>query len=239
MDGKLNNQMAGGNPRDRLFLNFQGQGQFNANDRTAYPTTPSTFPQPVYQQQGQNGQVPQTPAGQQYTPGYAPQGYFTNNPNSNPYPPLQHPQQPPASYRPAQGMQTQNTYVPRSNLLQSTNNNDPTNGLAHQLSNQNLGDARANQYRDARQQVGGQRPRTAGTSGQNSHGHANNNYLSPPQTPASNLGGSNALDFELCPRERNADRYGPKAATSQKKCAQLASSFFTDSVKRARDRNVR
>jgi protein-serine/threonine kinase len=48
----------------------------------------------------------------------------------------------------------------------------------------------------------------------------------------------NLPEFQSAP-ERNPDKYGPLAQTNQKKCAQLAEAFFKDSVKRARDRNVR
>lgn len=41
------------------------------------------------------------------------------------------------------------------------------------------------------------------------------------------------------PGEKNPDKYGTLAHTNQKKCQQLAETFFKDSVKRARDRNVR
>jgi protein-serine/threonine kinase len=45
-------------------------------------------------------------------------------------------------------------------------------------------------------------------------------------------------EYQLAP-ERNPDKYGPVAQNNQKKCERLASDFFKDSVKRARDRNVR
>jgi len=48
----------------------------------------------------------------------------------------------------------------------------------------------------------------------------------------------NMPEFERAP-ERNPDRYPSSAQTNQTKCAQLAETFFKDSVKRARDRNVR
>lgn len=219
-----NNLQPGGNPRDRLYLNFANQGGFSANDRNAYPTTPSTFPQPVFPQAGQGQQTPNT---QQYAPGLNPQGYFM----SNPYPP-QYPQQPQASYRGPQQGQGQGNYLPRQNT-----NNDPTNGLAHQLSHQNLGEAgRASPYGSRQPSPSHQRPRTAGAAGQQ-QSYSGSNYLNAPMPalpPQQNL-----PEFEPAPREKLPDRYGSKTNFNQKKCAQTASSFFTDSVKRARDRNVR
>jgi protein-serine/threonine kinase len=45
-------------------------------------------------------------------------------------------------------------------------------------------------------------------------------------------------EFQVAP-ERNPDRYGSLTQNNQKKCERLASDFFKDSVKRARDRNLR
>lgn len=110
-------------------------------------------------------------------------------------------------------------------------NNDPsTNGLVHQFSHQNLGGAaRGNQY-GARQPPSTQRPRTAGAAGvqHNNHGYAAPMVPAVPQQP----------EFEPVP-ERNPHKYGPLTHNNQKRCAQLASDFFQDSVKRARDRNLR
>ncbi|KAF7554471.1 hypothetical protein G7Z17_g2894 [Cylindrodendrum hubeiense] len=39
--------------------------------------------------------------------------------------------------------------------------------------------------------------------------------------------------------ERNQDKFGPTAISNQKRCSQLATDFFKDSVKRARERNQR
>ncbi|KAL3961859.1 hypothetical protein ACCO45_003382 [Purpureocillium lilacinum] len=44
--------------------------------------------------------------------------------------------------------------------------------------------------------------------------------------------------FQSAP-ERNPDKYGTNANSNQKKCSQLATDFFKDSVKRARERNQR
>lgn len=39
--------------------------------------------------------------------------------------------------------------------------------------------------------------------------------------------------------ERNPHFYGPRARQNRAKCSQLAADFFRDSVKRARERNLR
>ncbi|KAL6357851.1 hypothetical protein LRP88_08028 [Fusarium phalaenopsidis] len=201
---------------NRLFLNFgNSNDRLTASDRAAYPTTPSTFPQPVFPPA--SGQQPGLQAQQQaYAGGYAPQGYF----NQNQY--TQYQGQPLNDYAQPAG------YQPRSN---TPGTNDPNTGLAHQFSHQNLGGAaRAQAY--ARGPSPGQRPRTAGASGQPAY----SGYMNAPPMP--NQPAAPVEEFQRAP-ERNPDRYGTNANSNQKKCSQLAADFFKDSVKRARERNQR
>ena len=216
-------------PNNRLHLNFG-----NHNDRLgaatdrAYPTTPSTFPQPVFpggssQQQAYSSQ----PGGgqqQQYaSAGYStPGNYFVPNQYQQQY----GGQQPPSDYLSAPGA----GYQPRSN---TPGTNDPNVGLAHQFSHQNLGGAspRLNPY-GVRGPSPAQRPRTAGSSGQQHQ----QGYLHAPM-PTSGARPASA-DFQPAP-ERNPEKYGTNANNNQKKCSQLAADFFKDSVKRARERNQR
>ncbi|KAF7912914.1 uncharacterized protein EAF01_001935 [Botrytis porri] len=229
------NNNPNGNPmNNRLHLNF-GNDRFAPNDR-AYPTTPSTFPNPIFpgggqgqaQQPQQQQQQAQQGGQQSYNQGFAPPaGYFMNNqyPPSSGYPQ----QQAPAGYQ--QQQQQQQPYQQRSVNLQ----NDATNGLAHQFSHQNLGGGRGSPYGNRQgqgQASPGQRPRTAGAPGQQP-GYSN--YLNPMPTQASQQA---RPEFQAAP-ERNPDRYGNLTQNNQKKCSQLAADFFKDSVKRARDRNVR
>ena len=139
------------NPQDRLYLNFgndERNYQPNNNDARTYPTTPSTFPQPVFQQ-GPTGQDPY--AQQQMANGYGAQGGYLS----------QH-----YAYQQAQGQYQQNLQSPQTayQLQRPTGygHNDATNGLVHQFSHQNLGGAsRQPGGYGMRQQVTGQRPRTA------------------------------------------------------------------------------
>ncbi|PQE06436.1 serine threonine- kinase cot-1 protein [Rutstroemia sp. NJR-2017a WRK4] len=211
------------NANNRLFLNF-GNDRFAPNDR-AYPTTPSTFPNPIFPGQGIQQQQQQTPQTQQpYTQGFAPPtGYFMNNPY-----PSNYPQQPPASAYSQQQQQQQQSYQQRPMNMQ----NDSTNGLVHQFSHQNLGGGRGSPY-GGRQASPGQRPRTAGAPGQQPAGYSS--YLNPMPTQASQ---QSWPEYQPAP-ERNPDKYGSYTHNNQKKCSQLAADFFKDSVKRARDRNVR
>lgn len=127
-------------------------------------------------------------------------------------------------YQPAQQGYAQPSYQSRG---APGNADSTTNGLVHQFSHQNLGGAaRGNQY--ARQAAGAQRPRTAGSTG------VQQNYYNAAAAPVV----PQQPEFEPAP-ERNPDKYGPLTHNNQKRCAQLASDFFKDSVKRARDRNLR
>jgi protein-serine/threonine kinase len=222
--------------RFHLNLNPNNGVRPEFNDR-AYPTTPSTFPNPINplfpsgaqgasQGQGQNTQQP-------YSTGFAPQGYFMNNP----YPPT-YPQQPPAT---SYGQTAQPPQAPQAPSASYQNRgpqyhpNDATNGLVHQFSHQNLG-GRVSPY-GTRQAAssGGQRPRTAGASNQQGAHHTSHLGAMPSQSSQQ----QNWPEFQPCPSERNPDKYGRTAETNQTKCSGLAETFFKDSVKRARDRNVR
>lgn len=213
--------MDNNNP-NRLYLNFGNNDNKFVSDTRTYPTTPSTFPNPIFQSQGQGAQPahPQSAQQQQYPAGYGAQGYFMNNPYPPTYThqaPAGYPQAPQAAYqqRPAQA------------------SNDPTNGLVHQFSHQNLGGGRASPYGARQPSPATQRPRTAGTPGQTGYG----SYLNAPM-PSQSSQQQGWPEFQAAP-ERNPDKFGPVAQNNQKKCERLASDFFKDSVKRARDRNVR
>lgn len=240
---------------NRLHLNFGSNDRLALNDRT-YPTTPSTFPQPVFppnapaqqqpQQQPQQHlhqqqqppppppqqQQPQGPLPSQHQPyaaAYAPQGYFAASG--------------PAAYSaqyPAAPQAVSNDYAHAQNgAYQARSNtpgtNDPNVGLAHQFSHQNLGGAATRSAGfGARGPTSGQRPRTAGAPGQPPAAYG---YVNAPPMPSQSSSAA-PYDFQQAP-ERNPDRYGPNSHSNQKKCSQLATDFFKDSVKRARERNQR
>lgn len=215
---------------NRLHLNFGNERLPMPNDRT-YPTTPSTFPQPVFPPSAAGQQAPAMPQQAYGGAAYAPQGYFAQGQYQQPpVPPMpQQPQYPvqPAGYDynavpGAAGGQFQQA---RSN----TPGNDPNTGLAHQFSHQNLGGA-ARQAPYAPRAGQAQRPRTAGGSAQQPYSNYSNVPLPTQGTPVS--------EFQPTP-ERNPDKFGTNANSNQKKCSQLAADFFKDSVKRARERNQR
>ncbi len=220
------------NQGNRLYLNFgNNNDRLAATDRT-YPTTPSTFPQPVFQGQAAGQAAAQQGQQQGYQQGYQQGGYFPPNQYAGAGYSSQVGAQAAADYSSAgQGAYGQ----ARSAATPGGTNNDPNTGLAHQFSHQNLGGgggaaARASPYGAARATPPGQRPRTAGAQGQ----QAGYGYMNAPPMPTQ----APAEYFAPAP-ERNPDKYGPNANNNQKKCSQLASDFFKDSVKRARERNQR
>ncbi|KAI1363104.1 serine/threonine protein kinase [Xylaria arbuscula] len=202
---------------NRLHLNFGNNNERLAPSDRTYPTTPSTFPQPVFPSNAQQlpGAQLAQPA-QQYAGGYAPaNSYFAAQTQYQPqYASHQAPDYAPQSA----------AYQPRSN----TPGNDPNVGLAHQFSHQNLGGAaRANAYGARNASPAQPRPRTAGSAGQQPS-------YSYPAVPMP----TRQSEFQQAP-ERNPEKYGLNANNNQKKCSQLAADFFKDSVKRARERNLR
>lgn len=219
---------------NRLHLNFGNERLPLPNDRT-YPTTPSTFPQPVFPP---NAAGQQTAAMQQQaygTAGYAPQGYFAQGQyQQQQAPPL--PQQPQYPVQ-AAGYEYNNIAAAGGAQFQqarsNTPGNDPNTSLAHQFSHQNLGGAARQAPYAPRSGAQAQRPRTAGGSAQQQGPY--NNYSN---VPLPTQGALPVSEFQPIP-ERNPDKYGTNANSNQKKCSQLAADFFKDSVKRARERNQR
>jgi protein-serine/threonine kinase len=226
----------------RLQLNFGFGADRNAaaSDGRQFPTTPSTFPQPVFP--NQNGQQ-EIWGAQQSNTGFGAASYFMNNPYQQQYPP-QTANLPPA----AAGAAAPHQY--RASPQPATTFNDATNGLAQQFAHQNLGGntpRSASPYarqpspnappqqphptHQTHQQQHQQRPRTAGsTPQQGQYG----NFLSP-QVSSQNLLSLN--DEE--PPPRNPDKYADNVVRKAKVSAGLVSTFFKDNVQRARDRNGR
>ncbi|AEO55050.1 hypothetical protein MYCTH_2298433 [Thermothelomyces thermophilus ATCC 42464] len=219
------------NQGNRLYLNFGNNNErLAANDRT-YPTTPSTFPQPVFQggQAAPQGGGAQQPQAYHQQGGYASAGYFPPNSQIQ-YGGSQYPSQ--LGAQAADYSSAGQGYGQARSTTPGANSNDPNTGLANQFSHQNLGDAGRSSPYGGRGPSSGQRPRTADSRGQQP-GHGS--YANAPPMPTQ---GAQPGYFAPAP-ERNPDKYGSNANHNQKKCSQLASDFFKDSVKRARERNQR
>lgn len=222
---------------NRLQLNFgfQNNPLFGSEPGRVYPTTPSTFPQPFPNSQGQqelwgaSGQPQQQQPLQQHSlhqqtqpqSGFNQQGYFANN--AYPSSLQQHASlpSPSAAYRTPQGYQ------------------DATNGMVHQFAHQNLGGSNQQRaqspYARGPPSPGIQRPRTGGATtpaqsqygshlGTHSHQHQQNSQPS-------------LYDDE--PPVKNPERFSTSISNRTKLQTELVSSFFKDSVERARDRNAR
>lgn len=211
--------------RLQLNFNFSGQGAFAGDSGRAFPTTPSTFPQPLPNAAGQQQELWGT--NQQTNSGFTSSGYFLNNP-----------------YTPAMQQQQNSLQAPtptyRSPLsTQQTNFNDATNGLAQQFAHQNLG---SNQPRAqspyVRQPSPSGRPRTAGPPQQqqqqaSSPGQHYGGFAGSPTLPRS----PSVWDDE--PPPKNPEKYASGVVSRAKFQVELVGNFFRDNVERARERNGR
>ncbi|KAL8736157.1 MAG: hypothetical protein Q9166_000312 [cf. Caloplaca sp. 2 TL-2023] len=220
---------------NRLRLNFGGAGggynngrNYQPTDGRVFPTTPSTFPQPVFPT-NQGGQNPNDYANSQIqsSTGYAgPSGGYFNNPMS--YQP-QYSQQLHTQYQ--NQYQSSNLQAPQSSYQQRTAyNNDPTSGLARQFSNQNLGSNQRQVSPLARQpSPNSQRSRNAAGQGQSTYG----NHLTPP------INGTPGPVSDERPPERNPEKYSPNLQKRGQALHASVESFFKENITRARERNVR
>lgn len=220
-------------PNNRLHLNlgtsgYNNERNYQANNERVFPTTPSTFPQPIFPSQG--GQVPhEYVASQMQSPGGygAGQSYF----QSNPYP-AQYSQPHQAQY-PAQYQQQQNLPAPQPPYQQRQggyHTNDPTSGLAHQFSNQNLGSSQRQGSPFGRQPSPNQRPRTGGAPTQQNHG----SLLTPPIP-----GSIDQTQADEHPPEKNPEKYSTNVGKRGQGLHVLVEAFFKENITRARDRNLR
>ncbi|RDW65880.1 serine/threonine protein kinase CBK1 [Aspergillus mulundensis] len=202
---------------NRPHLNFgYNERAFNpaaANNR-AYPTTPSAFPQPIYQSQSPQDYM-------EAQNGVYGQGYFM--PNN--YPPQ-------AAYaQPHYGQPNLQSPQPayQSRMGYNVNPNDGTNGLIQQFSNQDLNSNRTGFFN--RSASPGQRPRTAGNNAagqQQQPGH-----LAPPVPRSPRLPAENE---EL---QRYPERFSENIHKRGKAAKELVNVFFHENIERARDRNMR
>ncbi|KAK4635597.1 Serine/threonine-protein kinase cot-1 [Fulvia fulva] len=198
---------------NRLQLNFgfNNPPNFAAEQGRAFPTTPSTFPQPFPNAAGQQ----EVWGTQQATSGINSQGYFYNNPNAY------------------QQQYTSGTSTPNAGYRSPAGGyNDVTNGLAHQFQHQNLG---GNSPRSAspygrQPSPANARPRTAGATPQ-SYG----NYLNAPMPampPPLSI-------YDDEPPPKNPEKYSTAITERVKVQKMLTQEFFKENVERARARNER
>ena len=212
------NQQPGNQQANRLQLNFNFQNQHNfaAEQGRAFPTTPSTFPQPF---PNAAGQQEVWGANQQPNSGFTQSGYFMNNPYTN-----QMQQQ-------ANGLQTPNAAY-RSPTSPGPHN-DGTNGLAQQFAHQNLNSPRA-QSPYGRQPSPAQRPGPGSRMGSHQQSQQYGQYLGQAM-PAREMPSIN--DDE--PPAKAPEKFSTSLVNRAKLQTELVGTFFKDSVERARDRNGR
>lgn len=212
------------NNNNRLRLNFQFDNQHNYDAANArmYPTTPSTFPQPIYggQQDYPGGMLSPNPT--------TTNGYFMNQGYGQASQQAQYQQQ--YQYQAPAGLQSpQPAYQANSrNYLVTNNNNDATSGLIQQFSNQDLSATpRGNVNRAPSPATS--RPRTAGETRQAQAPYQN--HLAPPVPRPS----PKPEEEE----QQNPRKYSDNIIKRGTAAKQLVNSFFQENIERARDRNSR
>lgn len=226
-----NNQQQDSRNPNRLQLNFGFQNNpqtFSSEQARAFPTTPSTFPQPNQYAAGQQ-EVWGTQTPQQ--PGLNPQGYFNN---FNPYgTQLQQGQgqggqvQTPGAPGPAPN--TYRTAGAAPGAAPGAGFNEVTNGFAQQL---NLGGntpRSSSPYARNASPANG-RPRTAGNVSQPYSSYLNAPVPGQPHQPS-------IYDEQVPPK--NPEKYSAAITERVRHQKMLTGEFFKENVERAKTRNER
>jgi protein-serine/threonine kinase len=212
------------NNRLRLNFQFDNQHNFDASNARVYPTTPSTFPQPIYGTQQQDFGSMLSP-----NPNTNP-GYFTG---MNQYPQQQQ-QQYNQQYQYQQQQQQQNLQSPQpayqmnSRQYATNTNNDGTSAMVQQFANQDLGAGPRGNMMNRTPSPANSRPRTAGETRPNQQYQG---HLAPPMPRQ-----TQKPEEEEQPNPRKYSDNVIRRGTAAK---QLVNSFFQENIERARDRNSR
>ena len=215
------------NNRLRLNFAFDQQQNYDSSNARVYPTTPSTFPQPIYGAQGGHDYLSPNPNNTNTNVGGA--GYFMNNPF-----PAQQAQQQQGQYaqqyqyqQQANLQSPQPAYQANSRTQVQNTNNDGTNGLIQQFSNLDSGNRAGMFNRTA--SPGNVRPRTAGETRQTQPQYQG--HLAPPMPRTA----QKPEEEEV----QNPNKYSANVQQRGKAAKQLVNSFFQENIERARDRNSR
>ena len=246
-------------PKKRLHLNFGGLGGGTAynNDRNytptnerVFPTTPSAFPQSVFQSSHPandyvGAQVQQNTFAS--SAGYFPTGAYQAQYSS--------PQSPyPQNHGQFQGQyqnqyQQQNLAAPQPSYQQRQtgyNPSDPTTGLARQFSNQNLGAPQRQasplgrqpspnpRFYPNGQQIPGQQTRNQQSYVTNQQSQSS--LLVPPTAETNGQSLSPPMEE---PPEKQSEKYSNNVTKRGHGLHALVEAFFKENIVRARDRNVR
>jgi protein-serine/threonine kinase len=221
-----NNQPQDNRNPNRLQLNFGFQNNpqtFSSEQARAFPTTPSTFPQPNQYAAGQQ-EVWGTQTPQQ--PGLNPQGYFNNfNPYGNQ---LQQGQGQGQVQTPGAPGPAPNTYRAPGTAT-GAGFNEVTNGFAQQM---NLGGntpRSSSPYARNASPANG-RPRTAGNGSQPYSSYLNAPVPGQPHQPS-------IYDEQVPPK--NPEKYSAAITERVRHQKMLTGEFFKENVERAKTRNER
>lgn len=218
-----NNQQQDNRNPNRLQLNFGFQNNpqtFSSEQARAYPTTPSTFPQPFPNAAGQQ-EVWGTQTPQQ---GLNPQGYFNN---FNPYgSQLQQGQGQGQVQTPGGPSPAPNTY--RSPPAQGFN--EVTNGFAQQMNLGGNSPRAASPYNRNASPANAARPRTAGNGTQPYGSYLSAPVPGAPQQPS-------IYDDQAPPK--NPEKYSAALTERARHQKMLTGEFFKENVERAKTRNER
>lgn len=252
-------------PKKRLHLNFGGLGgggpaggAYNGdqnytpgNDRV-FPTTPSTFPQSVFQGSHPandyvGAQVQRNAYGGQQA-GYFPTGAYQAQYSSPQTPYQQNQGQFQGQFPNQQYQQQQNLAAPQPSYQQRPgySPNDPTSGLARQFSNQNLGAPQRQASPMNRQPSPNARYYTNGQPVQGQPNRNQQNFMSNQQnqssllTPSSADRGAQSMSSSTEePPEKTADKFSGNVIKRGHGLHALVEAFFKENITRARDRNMR
>jgi len=245
-------------PKKRLHLNFGGLGGSSTynNDRNytptnerVFPTTPSAFPQSVFQASHPANDYVSAQVQQNQYSGQA--GYFPTGAYQAQY---STPQSPfPQNQGQFQGQyqnqyQQQNLTAPQPAYQQrqgGLNANDPTTGLARQFSNQNLGTPQRqasplNRQPSPNQRLysNGQQAQVPQTRNQQSF-TVNQQGLVAPSPSSNGSSGQSRLNSTDEPPEKNPHKYPNSIIKRGHGLHALVEAFFKENIVRARARNVR
>ena len=201
--------------------NHENDRTYSANNEGVYPTTPSTFPQPVFQPMhgGQQDYLTagvRGPTGGAYNAGA--QGYFGGT---------QYPAFNQGTHYVNQPYQA-NLTSPQPFSPNTLHATDPNSGLANKFSAQNLG----NQPRQ--NQFFGRQPSPLAASSRPNPQQSYSSHLSPLAASSSH----SSLSEEK-PPEQVPNKYSGNVGKRMISLHLWVEKFFKDNITRARERNVR
>ena len=226
-------------PKKRLQINFQGYNtdrNFQPSNDRVFPTTPSTFPQPVFGTAGSTTPNASTFGNSQGQTQYGAQGggYFTGfNQTQQPMPTYQGQGQYQTQYQGQQGLAAPSAAYQQRQGGYSMN--DPTSPLAHQFANQNLGTPQRQGSPFGRQPSPNSRLYTNNQQSSLQQSRSQQSLLSPSHGSS----GQSLSPSSDEPPEKNPEKYSTNVASRGHALHSFVETFFKENIARARERNKR